>query len=188
MNQSMNMLDVVFPFYLILHNHMFKELLQYYLNLKNDDGYLPLDLLFLEGGVKGRSITKGLSATKKLVGNALTFNASGVIKQVTGMGKSLVDRATSKEPKKRIYCILTLFGAKFSEKFKNGNRYAMHATTITAYDAFCKTWGKTPHNKKKPDELSTDTNTRTNYHRQSNKQKGAMGTNEQEYYQQEGYN
>jgi len=164
MNQSMNMLDVVFPFYLILHNHTFKELLQYYLNLKNKDGYLPLDLLFLGGGVEGRSITKGLSATKKLLGNVATFNVTGVLKQGTGMGKSLVDRATSKEPKKRIYCILTLFGAKFSEKFKQGPKYRMHANQIKAYDKFCKTWGKTPHNKKKPDEHTTYTNTIPTYH------------------------
>jgi hypothetical protein len=134
-NQSMNMLDVVFPFYLILHNHTFKELLQYYLNLKNGDGYLPLDLLFLGGGIKGLSLTK-------------TGNASRVVKQVTGMGKSLVDRATRKEPKKRIYCILTLFGAKFSENFKRSDEYRKHSTTIREYDAFCKTWEKTPHNIK----------------------------------------
>lgn len=180
MNQSMNMLDVVFPFYLILHNHMFKELLQYYLNLKNTDGHRPLDMLFLEGGVKGRSITKGFSSGKKLLGNALTFNASGVVKQVTGMGKSLVDRATRKEPKKRIYCILTLFGAKFSENFKRSDEYRKHSTTIIEYDAFCKTWEKTPHNIKTENRKPTaDTNAR-----QSNKQKGAMGANEQEYYQQ----
>lgn len=189
MNQSMNMLDVVFPFYLILHNHMFKELLQYYLNIKNTDRHRPLDMLFLGGGVKGRTVTKGFSATKKFVGNALTFNASGVVKQVTGMGKSLVDRATSKEPKKRIYCILTLFGAKFSEDFERSSKYTMHKNQINEYNTFCNTWEKTPHNMKTENIKSKyHTNTTRTYHRQSNKQKGAMGANEQEYYQQEGYN
>jgi len=149
MNQSMNMLDVVLPFYLILHNKMFKELLVYYLNLENGDGYLPLDMLFLGGGVRGRSITKGFSATKKMVGNVATLNASGVVKQVMGMGKSVIDRAASKEPKKRIYCILTLFGAKFSEKFeKDDSKYKTHKPKIDLYNKFCKDWKKAPGNEK----------------------------------------
>jgi hypothetical protein len=88
-NGSIQMFDLVFPYYMTLYNSAFPQLLGYYLNLKSKEGKIsPLELLI------NPIDRKDWAGTKKATGNAMRGTLGAVKNLVVNPLTSFIDEHT----------------------------------------------------------------------------------------------
>ena len=121
-NGSLQMFDLVFPYYLTLYNHDFPELLGYYFNLKSTkDGKTPLDALvnFEDVNWKGKGST--LRSIKNVVVNPLS-TAKSAADAVGSKAYRLAVGAVGglNWERLRIYCLMRQFGAYTTKASSKG--------------------------------------------------------------------
>ena len=152
-NGSLQMFDLVFPYYMTLYNRAFPQLLGYYLNLKSKNGIIsplhllvdPIDRKEWTGTATGNAIRGTLGAVKNLLVNPLTS-----LKNAASTTASGVRRAASSTinlgnnlnwERVRIYCLMRKFGANkpnikqahpYEAEFKKNKYYNNEDGSITS--------------------------------------------------------
>jgi len=122
-NGSLQMFDLVFPYYMTLYNSAFPELLGYYLNLQTKKGdFTPLDLLVKPidrkewtGTATGNALRGTLGALKNLVVNPLTSLKNAASTTASGLKRAASSTVNLGQnlnwERVRIYCLMRQFGA-----------------------------------------------------------------------------
>jgi hypothetical protein len=105
--RSVEMLKIVFPYYLVLYNAAFPELLSYYINKKNSAGKTPMELL----NVVGKNWTSApMDYGRRLVSAVGTIkNATQVTSRVRRLGNMSVSGRVE-----YIKGVLTKFSVRYS--------------------------------------------------------------------------
>lgn len=138
-NGSIQMFDLVFPYYMTLYNSDFPQLLGYYLNLKSKEGKIsPLELLInpidrkgVTYTATGNAIRGTLGAVKNAFVNPLTSLKNAASTTASGVKRTFSGNNLNWE-RVRIYCLMRQFGASkptrinatlYENEFKKNKNY-----------------------------------------------------------------
>lgn len=183
-NGSLQMFDLVFPYYMTLYNRAFPQLLGYYLNLKSRAGQIsplgllvkPIDRKEWTGTATGNALRGTLGALKNLAINPLTSLKNAASSTASGLKRaasSAIHLGNNLNWERvRIYCLMRQFGAD-KPNIKEADPYEAEFKKSKHYD---------PNNAKGSARNNTR-NGKNEYDEDEGRGRGQGGSN----YAEDGY-